>query len=204
MGEAGRGAGFHDAGGDQRRHRRLEVGVVEFGQLRDVAYLRAVAERAESAGELCCRRRQPREAEQHRVGDAARDDRVDLGRGGCGWLEAASRRLVEQLADEERVAVGHLEARAHEPIAGLPRQAGGDQRGDRRWRQGRGAEQLRGRVGNERRRLGGQGGIERPGGEKERERLALEPACDERKRARRRRIAPLQVVDHERERGIRG
>ena len=112
--------------------------------------------------------------------------------------------FVEQLADEERVAARHLEARADEPIVGLVGQPGGDQCADGRLRQGRWAQQLRGGIGNERRRLGRQRGIERPGGEDERERLPLEPARDERERARRRRVAPLQVVDHEHERRIGG
>ena len=112
MGEADRAAGFHDARGDQRRHRRLQVGVGESGQPRGVADLRAVAERAERAGERGGGRRQPRQTEQHRVGDAARDDRADLGRGGRSGIEAAGRRLVEQLADEKRVAARHLEAGA--------------------------------------------------------------------------------------------
>ena len=71
-------------------------------------------------------------------------------------------------------------------------------------RQGRWAQQLRSGIGNERRRLGCQRGIKRPGGEDERERLPLEPARDKRERARRRRVAPLQIVDHERERRIGG
>ena len=191
-------------GGDQRRHRRLQVGAGESGQPRGVADLRAVAEHAERAGERGGCRRQPRQAEQHRVGDAARDDRADLGRGGRGGIEAASRRLVEQLADEERVAARHLEARADEPIVGLVGQPGGDQCADGRLRQRRWAQQLGGGIADERRRLGRQRGIERPGGEDERERLPLEPARDERERARRRRVAPLQVVDDERERRIGG
>jgi hypothetical protein len=44
--------------------------------------------------------------------------------------------------------------------------------------------------------------IERPGREDQRERLPLEPARDERERACRRRVAPLQVVDHQRKRRI--
>ena len=204
MGEADRAAGFHDAGGDQRRHRRLQLGAGESGQSRGVAHLRAVAERAQRAGERGGRRRQPRQTEQHRVGDAARDDRADIGRGGRGGLEAARRRLVEQLADEERVAARHLDARAHEPIVRLAGQPGGDERTDRRPRQGRRAQQLHGGIGDERRRLGRQRGIERPGGEDQPQRLPLEPARDERERARRRRVAPLQVVDHEHERRIGG
>ena len=198
-------AGFHDAGGDQRRHRRLQLGAGESGQSRRVADLRAVAEHAERAGERGGRRRQPRQAEQHRVGDAARDDRADLGSGGRGGGEAASRRLVEQLADEERVAARHLEARADEPIVRLARTAG--RRPARRPPprvSGDRTQQLGGGIADERRRLGRQRGIERPGREDQRERLPLEPARDERERARRRRVAPLQIVDDEHERRIGG
>lgn len=87
---------------------------------------------------------------------------------------------------------------------GLPGQPGGDQCADGRLRQGREAQQLRRGIGNQRRRLGHQRGIERPGGDDEGQRLPLEPARDEGERARRRRVAPLQVVDDERERRVGG
>ena len=113
VGEADGAGGFHDARGHQRRHRRLQVGAAESGQPRGVAHLRAVAERAERAGERGGSRRQPRQAEQHRVGDAAGHDRAEIVRGGRGGIDAASRRLVEQLADEEGVAARHVAARAN-------------------------------------------------------------------------------------------
>ena len=204
VGEADRAAGLHDARGHQRPHRRLQVGAGESGQSRGVAHLRAVAERAERAGEHGGCRRQPRQTEQHRVGDPARDDRADIVRGGRGRLDAASRRLVEQLADEERVAARHLHARAHEPLVGLVGQPVGDQCADGRLRQGRWTEQLHGGIADERRRHGRHRRIERPGGDDEPERLPLQPARDERERARRRRVAPLQVVDHEHEWRIDG
>ena len=47
-------------------------------------------------------------------------------------------------------------------------------------------------------------GSERPSGENQPKRLAIESARDERQRARRRRVAPLQVVDHQHERRIGG
>ena len=88
--------------------------------------------------------------------------------------------------------------------SGSSAEPGGHQCADGRLRQGRRAQQFRGGIANERRRLGRQRRIERPGGEDERERLPLQPARDERERARRGRVAPLQVVDHEREWRIGG
>jgi hypothetical protein len=204
VGEADRAAGFHDARGYQCPHRRLHFDAAESRQPRGVAHLRAVAERAERAGEPGGCRRQPRETQQHRIGDAAWDHRADIVRGGRGGRDTSSRRLVEELADEERVAARHLEARADEPIVGLVGQPGRDQCGDGRLRQGRRAQQLRGGIANERRGLGRQRRIERPSGQDERERLPLQPARDERQRARRGRVAPLQVVDHQHERRIGG
>ena len=46
--------------------------------------------------------------------------------------ESTGRRLVEQLADEKRVAARHLEAGAYEPILWLAGQAGGHERARRR------------------------------------------------------------------------
>jgi hypothetical protein len=203
MREADRAARFHDAGGDQRRGRRLQVGAVQARQLGGVADLRAVAEHAERASERCRRRRQPRQAEQNRVGHAPRDDRADVGRSRRSRFKAASRRLGQQLADEKRIPARHLDARADKPIIRLAGQPRGDQRGHGRPRQRRWAQQLDGPIGNERGRLGGQRKIERASREDQPERLPLEPASDEPERPRRRCIAPLQIVDHEHQRRIR-
>ena len=110
----------------------------------------------------------------------------------------------QQLADEERVAARDLEARGTNRSSGSLGQAGGDEGADGRRRQGRRAYQLHGGIADERRRLGRQRRIERAGGEDEGEGLPFEPAGDEREDARRRRIAPLQVVDDERERRVSG
>ncbi len=146
-----------------------------------VADLRAVAEDAQRPGQRGGRRRLPRQAKQHRVGDAAGDDLAEIGRGGRRGGEAASRRLVEQLSDEERVPARHLEAGADEPIVRLARPAGRRRARRRPPRVSGGRTQhLRGGIADERRRLGRQRGIERPRREDERERHALEPARDER------------------------
>ena len=79
---------------------------------RGVAALGAVAKRAECVGESDRGRSEPGQTKEHRVGDTPRDDRIDVV-GGCrGRGEAASRCLVEQLAEEERITAGHLVARA--------------------------------------------------------------------------------------------
>ena len=101
----------------------------------------------------------------------------DLGRGGRGGVDAAGRRLVEQFAEQERVAAGRLDAGAGR----TDRVARSDSRAATSARTAAGVsgdetQQLHGRVGDERRRLGGEHGIERPGREDERERLPLEPA----------------------------
>ena len=68
---------------------------------------------------------QPRQAEQHRVRDAARDDRAELG-GAAAALGSMPRAadLVEQLAEQERVAAGHLDARVDEAIVAARRTDG--------------------------------------------------------------------------------
>ena len=76
--------------------------------------VRAVAEHAQRAGERGRWRRQPCQTKQHRVRDAARDDRPDLRGRGRDGSQAAGRRLAQQLAEEERVAARHLAAGADE------------------------------------------------------------------------------------------
>jgi hypothetical protein len=80
----------------------------------------------------------------------------------------------------------------------------GNKCGDGRLRQRRWSDLFHGGIADERRRHWRDGRIERTGGDDEPERLVLQPARDERQRARRRRVAPLQVVDHEHERRIYG
>ena len=67
---------------------------------------------------------------------------------------------------------------------------------------GSGRQQLGGGIGQQRRRLGRQRRIERARREDQRQRLALEPARDERERPRRWRVAPLQVVDEQHQRRV--
>ena len=111
VGEADRAAGFHDAGGDQRRHRLLELGALRVRRVAPASPTCAPSPSTLSARASGGRRRgEPRQTEQDRVGDAARDDRADIGGGGRGGIEAAGRRLAEQLADEERIAARHLQA----------------------------------------------------------------------------------------------
>ena len=65
-------------------------------------------------------------------------------------------------------------------------------------------QQLNGRIAHQRRRLGCERSVERPGREHQPERLSFEPAGDERQRACRRRIAPLQIIDHQQQRRVGG
>ena len=172
VGEADRAAGFHDAGGDQRRHRRLEVGAAESGQPRGVAHLRAVAEHAERAGERRGRRRQPRQDGaaprwRRRVG---RSRRHRPRRPRCGSMPRAAASSSSSPSRNGLPPVTSRQARTNRSSGSLD-EPGGDQCADGRLRQRRRAQQLGTGIGDERRRLGRQRRIERPGGEDQRERL---------------------------------
>ena len=86
------------------------------GQSRSIADLCAVVERADSAGEGDCRIRQTSEAQEYRVGNAARNDERDFGRGGGRWIHVACHRLAQQFTEQERVAAGQLSAHVDEAI----------------------------------------------------------------------------------------
>ena len=147
--------------------------------------LGAVAENAQGAGQRRGRGRQPGQAKQHGVGDAAGDDRGELpGLGGDGG-DASSGRLAEQLADEERVTAGHLETSANEPLVRLAGQPVGYQSSDCRLRQRRGTEQLHRGIADQGRRFGRHRGLGRTGRDDQPKWLALDPARDEGQRARR-------------------
>ena len=187
---------------DQSDHRRIHVGARESGQSTGVTHLSTVSQDAEGARKRGRRRRQPRHAQQHRIGDATRDDRADILRGGGGRSEPPSRCLVQQLREQERIAASHLHARLDEPRVRRSRQLGGDQRAHGRPRQRRRPQKLRSGIGEQHCRLGGENGVKWPGRQDQRDRQPLKPASDERQRARRRRIAPLQIVDHQHQRRI--
>ncbi len=104
MGEAHGAPGFRDAGGDECGQRSLQLVAGEAGQPCGIADPRTVAECAERTGEHGGLGREPRDAQQHGVGDAARDDGAHFGRGSSGGIEAPRSRLAQELAEQERVA----------------------------------------------------------------------------------------------------
>ena len=204
VGEAHGAARLEDPRGHQRRHRRLQLGAGQPSQPPGVAHQRPVAQDADRPGQRGGRRRLAREPQQHRIGDAARDELGHVALGGGGRGQAARRRLIQQLTEQERVAPGHLQTGGDEARMGFGAQTVGDERPDRRAGEGRGAEHLGGRIGGQRRRHRGVPGIQRAGGEDERQRLALQAARDERQRARRGPVDPLQVVDDQHQRRVGG
>ena len=127
------------------------------GEPRGVTDLRAVAEHAERAGERGGRRRQPRQAEQHRVGDAARDDRADLGRRRPRWAPGRGprpRRAARRGGTGCRPSPRGRRARTDRRARSASRAATSAR--DRRARQRRRAQHLHGGIGDQRRRLGRQ------------------------------------------------
>ena len=199
-------AGFHDAGGHQGRHPRLQRRRRrQSGQSRGIADLCAVAEHAEGARE----RDRPGGSRARRSSTALATPR--------GTIVATSRPRRQQsdrcLVPPPRRAARRRETdyrrsprdSADEPIVRLARQPHGDQSRDRRLGV-KGAGRSSSTAGSPA-SVAASGVSAASSGRVARirpERLPLEPARDERQRARRRRVAPLQIVDHEHERRIRG
>ncbi len=199
--EAERLVGTQDLRAGERLHGIGGRRFVDLGERGDRRKTGLLAEHRDRASDGGRRRGQAAEAEQHRPGDGTRTDRAD-GIGVPGVRDhALGGERAEQLAQEQRIAGGDLAARRCERLVRLVVESHPNESGGRSPRE-------RARRQRERYRLLGELSEQRLVGlwlaaadrGRDQHRQARHPTGEIRGEAQRGRIAPLKVVDAERER----
>ena len=171
-------------------------------QSRRVLEQRAVAEHARGARERDRLLGQAREPQAHCAADGLGADLVDAGDLVGAALDALRCEGARELGDEQRVTAACGVAGVAELVRRLGREALAEQRR-------RGVARQGDRRQHVRRGLAGEGvedppveaGLLRARGQHQQHRQPLEPPADVLERCERGRVAPVQVVDEERERG---
>lgn len=205
MHEAQRRLGAQDLGASEGASRRRHVGLVEAGERSDGRDVGGVTEDGDGLGDPNGRVGQAGQAQQHRAGERAGPDLAHRRGAGSRGVDAVGGQRRQELAEEQRVAAGHLVAGGGERGVGIRAETVAHQVG----RRGRGQ---RGRPQHGRRRvlhdLGEQplvgARLVRADRRDHEHRRPLEPVREIGEEAQRRRVGPVQVVDGKDERAVCG
>jgi hypothetical protein len=203
--EADRRLGMEDLGAAERGGGLRHLLLVQLRQRGHGREIRVVAEHRHRAHDVHRLVREPRQAQQHRSrhrprSDVGHDVHVRRVR-----LHVVGRKRGEQLAEEQRVAAGDLRAGGAEALVRVVAQPGPDHLGDRRSAQRPRPHRTGSRVVAD---LGDQGrigaGVGAPKRRAHERGHVLEAAYEVGGEAERGAVAPLEVIDREHERAIRG